>query len=293
MYEIIPLTKNNLYEFKKLNDLKNKFNEINKDFFEICDNKNPFQKFLEKRKIKLLKKDSCYIGYIWSENVKKSIYRIQSMFVINRNSNTLLEEYKLLLDSINGYSKLYYDCVKNSFNHKVLNTLSFIRSKGFLEMSLDLSDININPFDKPDYVSFKKVLIGHDEELRCFIQNAIFQSKDRIPLEPRDIYYDEIQDYYFGKGAILIKYGDNYIGYGQIILRNGTPYIVNFGIIQEFREKGYGKILLSYLLNILKENNYNKVNIHVDFNNYSAIKLYKYFGFEIKKETYTWVLNRL
>ncbi|MCY6958224.1 GNAT family N-acetyltransferase [Clostridium brassicae] len=291
MYEIIPLTKSNFYEFKKLNDLKDKFNEINKDFFEIYDSKNPFQKFLEKKKIKLLKNDSSYIGYIWSENVKKSIYRIQSMFVANINNDHILDEYKLLLDSINGYSKIYYDCVKNNFNHKILNTLNFIRAKGFFEMSLNLN--NITPFDKPDYVSFKKVLIGHDEELRCFIQNAIFESKDRIPLEPKDIYYDEIQDYYFAKGAILIKDGNNYIGYGQIIIRNGTPYIVNFGIIQEFRKKGYAKILLSYLLNILKDNNYNKVNIHVDFNNYSAIKLYKYFGFQIKKETYTWVLNKL
>ncbi len=127
-----------------------------------------------------------------------------------------------------------------------------------------------------------------DEKARCLLQNEIFKNDDRIPINIEDIYYDEAQEYYFDKGAIFIKFDNIPIGYGQIIIEDKVASIVNFGIIEKYRKKGYGKVFLRYLLNIAVDNEFSRVSLKVDSNNVVALNLYIALGFNIKKEFYTW-----
>ncbi|MCY6372547.1 GNAT family N-acetyltransferase [Clostridium ganghwense] len=286
MYELVTLTKNNINDFNKLNGLKSNFNKLNRDFFKVYHNQNGFQQFLQKRKVKLLKKNSDYIGYIWSENIRDTIYKIEAINVINDIQS--LEIYRLLINSIKLYSKIYYECEKNEYNFTLLKDLGFNKTSGMIEMTLNLDNFILPPSHQN--ITFQKLIKGKDEKLRCSIQNRIFEREDRIPLDIDDIYYDELQSYYYDDGAIFIKNGNTYIGYGQIIIKESVPYIVNFGLVKEWQNKGYGKLLLSHLLNILHNNSYKIVKIKVDPNNYTAIKLYKYFGFTKEKEIYTWIL---
>lgn len=289
MYELNYLNKSNMREFKKLNELRINFNNINKDFFCIYNKKNPVQKFLQKREIRLLKKDCNYIGYIWFSNIRNCNYKINSIII---NSNDI-NEYTMLINSLRNFSKLYYDCQENNYNYDILKKLGFKTEGCVLEMCIDLNTSSEKlVFNNNANISFKKVVKGVDEEIRCNIQNEIFQSYDRIPLDSNDIYYDEIQKYYFDEGAILFKKDDEYIGYGQIIIKNNQCYIVNFGIINEYRNKGYSKILLAYLLNIIKRNSYDKAYINVDSNNSVAVNLYKSFGFKTQFKTCKFILTQ-
>ena len=69
--------------------------------------------------------------------------------------------------------------------------------------------------------------------------------------------------------------------------------IVNFGIIEKYRKEGYGKVLLSYLLNIARDNDFSKISLKVDSNNVDAFKLYRSLGFNIKRELYTWQKTKI
>ncbi|MCY6356667.1 GNAT family N-acetyltransferase [Clostridium sp. ZS2-4] len=287
MYELVELNKNNINQFKGLNALKDEFNKSNKDFFEIYYKQNCFQQFLQKKKVRLLKKNSTYMGYIWCENFRKYIYRIQALNIIDNKH--LLEGYKTLIKSINNYSKIYYECEKNKYNFQLLEELGFYKINGIIEMTLVLD--KCIEFTVEKGISFKQLIKGIDEPLRCTLQNRIFKHKDRIPLDIDDIYYDEIQSYYYDDGAIFMKKDNDYIGYGQIIIKAGDPYIVNFGLLNNWRNKGYGKIFMCYLLKILYDKDFKIVKIKVEPNNFNAIKLYKDFGFTEERELYTWVLQ--
>lgn len=288
MYELVELNKNNINEFRELNALKDEFNKLNKDFFKIYHKQNYFHQFLQKKNVRLLKKDSIYIGYIWCENLRKYIYKIQALNIIN--DENLLEGYTTLIKYINGYSKIYYECEKNKYNFDTLEELGFNKINGIIQMTLTLD--NYIEFIVEKGITFKKMIKGIDESLRCTLQNRIFKREDRIPLDIDDIYYDEIQSYYYDDGAIFMKKYDDYIGYGQIIMKQSVPYIVNFGLLNKWRNKGYGKIFLSYLLKILYNNGFKIVKIKVEPNNFAAINLYKGFGFTEERELYTWILRK-
>lgn len=288
MYELVELNKSNLNEFKDLNASKDQFNKLNKDFFKIYYNQNCFQQFLQRKKVRLLKKNSVYMGYIWCENLRKYIYKIEALNIIN--DENLLDGYKTLIKYIGVYSKIYYECEKNEYNFGILEELGFCKTNGIIQMTLTLD--NYIEFMIEKGITFKKVIQGIDESLRCTLQNKIFKREDRIPLDIDDIYYDETQSYYYDDGAIFMKKNDDYIGYGQIIIKEDAPYIVNFGLLNKWRNKGYGKIFLSYLLKILYNNDFKIVKIKVESNNFGAINLYKSMGFTEERELYTWILTK-
>ncbi|MCS4470801.1 GNAT family N-acetyltransferase [Clostridium botulinum] len=69
------------------------------------------------------------------------------------------------------------------------------------------------------------------------------------------------------------------------MLENNIPFIVNFGILSNFRKEGYGKVLLNHILNKLKIKGFKKVMIRVSSENEIALNLYKSLGFYHIKKT--------
>ena len=284
MYKLCNLNKYNLSEFKKLEMLKQNFNKLNKDFFEIYSKLNPFLQYLLRKKIRLLKCKDFYIGYIWIEEKENNSCNISSMYVTE--TTDLIKAYSYLIGSLRGYSLLTYECEKNDYNFSLLESLGFKVGKGIVDMEINLKEKM--QLELAENVSFKTVTIGKDEDLRCLLQNKIFYQDDRIPLEIEDIYYDEMQEYYCNDGAIFIKLGELFIGYGQIIIKGNEPYIVNFGLLPSYQNKGYGKLLLKYLLNICYSKGKYKVKIRVSASNLSALSLYKSVGFKEKFNKVKW-----
>lgn len=291
MYECVGLNKRNLICFEELNKLRYEFNTLNGDFFEIYNKCNFAQQVFLRRRVKLLKDDSKYIGYIWSDmNGKNSCY-INAISVLKAIDNikiTML--YKTLIDTIKRNCAIIYRCESNNYNYEILKDIGFRKREGTLVLYSNVSK-NI-PFYLNDELEFETLKRERDEQKRCEIQNEVFRDDNRVPLSIEDIYFDQVQSYYFDKGAVFLKKDGEYIGYGQIIIEDSIPTIVNFGILKEYRGNGYSKAFLSHLLKIIKDTGFKDVKIKVKNSNIPAISLYEKLGFKIRNEVCIWELKK-
>ncbi|MBU3126434.1 GNAT family N-acetyltransferase [Clostridium tagluense] len=289
MYKSISLTLKNINKFRKISQFNTNFSLSNQDFFQLYDNSNIIQKMFLRKNVNLLLEKNTYIGYIWFEKHNKHHSSINSINVIGDNNS--IYYYETLIGPLKNDSLITYECEDNAVNIDILSKLGFIRAKGFMELEKQCTEYISTA--QPKNISFSIVEKDKDEKARCLLQNDIFNNDDRIPIDIEDIYYDEAQEYYFDKGAIFIELDKIPIGYGQIIIEDKVAIIVNFGIVRKYRKEGYGKVLLCYLLNIARENDFSKVSLKVDSNNVDAFRLYSSLGFNIKRELYTWEKTRL
>lgn len=282
MYVCELLTKNSLNSIKELNTNRYEFNIHNEDFFQVYYTKGLLGKMLLRKNVYILKKNNKCIGYLWRSEDGGNHYHIHSLNIVKSECN---EENLLKLISVFKYkNKACFMCKNNGYNIKLLESIGFKKKLGTFQMECALSNEEV--FVTPRHIEFKTFQRGKDEEIRCFIQNEVFKNETRKPLTVKDIIFDQCQDYYFPKGTVFIKIQDKYIGYGQIIIDNSIPLIVNVGILKKYRNNGYGEVLIKYLLNIGREFNFNKVRIKVDWNNDSALNLYKKCGFKVLEEDY-------
>ncbi len=287
MYYCVRLSKQNFDIFKKLNKSNKNFNVLNKNFFETYNKSNFATQIMLKRKVRLLRKDFEYIGYVWFDMKDKNNCSINSLN-IPKSSSYL--PYKILVDTLRNNCNISYLCEDNQYNFEILKNIGFQRKDGTLMLSYDIKDHM--PLIQQDGLEFEIFKIGTDEKRRCDIQNEVFKDNVRAPLTLDDIYFDEIQNYYVHKGSVFLKKHGEYIGYGQIIIEDNMPLIVNFGILKEYRGNGYSKSLISYLLNIVKYNNFDEVKIKVKASNIIALNLYKNLGFRTISQRYKWELKK-
>jgi GNAT superfamily N-acetyltransferase len=295
MYNLTNLTLKSINSFRKINQDNSNFNLSNKDFFDEYDNSNIIQKMFLRKNVNLLfeegdkKLENSYIGYIWYEKHGKHYSSINSINVIG--GNDLVNCYKALISPLVSNSLITYECECNDVNVDILSMLGFKKAKGLMELEKQCT--GYHNVQVPKDVTFSIIEKNKDEQLRCNLQNEIFKNKNRIPINVEDIYYDEAQEYYINKGSIFINLYGMPIGYGQVIVEDNVAIIVNFGIIEKYRKEGYGKVLLSYLLNVAMDNNFNKVALKVDANNVPALNLYLTLGFNIKRELYTFEKTKI
>lgn len=286
MYSWEILNKWNLKYLVYLNSKRQNFNSLNKDFMDEFKKDNMIKKILIKKNVHLLKYDDKYIGFIWAKKEdSKENYSINSIemckeFFLDINT------YNLLLKSFKSAKSFTYKCEKNLYNYEILKKLKFEEVEGNFELEINLKKyFELKPFDNVKVEALAKF---KEEEVRCCIQNEVFHKDGRIPISVDDIYYDETQDYYVDDGSLFIKLNNKAIGYGQLIFKDGVPFVVNFGLLHEYRGNGYGKYFLQYMLNYTKSIGYERAYIKVDINNFVAINLYKSVGFVETKECCTW-----
>lgn len=301
MYNLINLTLKNINNFRQLNQFSSSFSLSNEDFFQQYDSSNIIQKMLLRKNVILLTKEtqnkedrekksaSNYVGYIWFEKHNKRHSSIKSINV--SQGNDFVNCYKILISSLVNSNLITYECEGNEVNVDILYKIGFKRISGLMELEKQCNEYKDATI--AEEITFSMVEKNKDENQRCLLQNEIFQNNDRIPINIEDIYYDEAQGYYFDKGAVFIKRCGIPIGYGQIIVEDNVATIVNFGIKGKYRKEGYGKVLLSYLLNVAMDNNFNKVGLKVDANNIPALNLYLSLGFNIKREVYTFEKTKI
>ncbi|WP_333859842.1 GNAT family N-acetyltransferase [Clostridium sp.] len=292
MYECVSLVKRNLNCFKKLNSERRLFNNLNKDFFEVYDKSNFAKQIFLRRTVKLLRNNFDYIGYIWTDIICKNVYNINAMNVAVAITDEKEDSkpYVYLISTIKKHCILKYLCEDNTYNSILLENIGFEKKEGTLVLFREIhGSVDLGIGENLNFEMFKK---GKDEQKRCIIQNEIFHEQNRIPLILEDIYMEQLQSYYFEEGSVFLKRNKEYIGYGQIIIENDIPVIVNFGIIQKYRGRGYSKYLLSYLLNIIYQNDFHKTVIKVRNSNYKALNLYKSVGFKVRKERFNWELEK-
>ncbi|MEN8076266.1 GNAT family N-acetyltransferase [Clostridioides difficile] len=299
----------NFENFKSLNLERFSQDNYDKNFFEYYENEKFFLKIFLKKFVKLFIYEKEVIGYIWYEVPVEIPVRVWSLYVKPKYIDLLTSD---ILNSFNN-TILSYETSDDKTNNLMLLKLGFKKIKPSVLMSMNLENYNrkkqidklindltynssllvkLNSLYNSNMnslkISIEKVKLNKDEELRCKIQNSIFSASTRVPLEVQDIENDIEQDYYIEDLSLFIKLNNIAIGYGQIIYNRDMYTVVNFGLINEFRGYGFGKILLNNLITSAKSMNINELFIRVEENNYSALKLYNWIGFTPKSIINRW-----
>jgi len=249
--------------------------EIMDNLSSIISNTSFLKRFLLWKNIKFLKINNDYVGFIWFNKIEKNKYRINSMRLVSKYDS--ISNYEILLSIIKMDSSITCFCKDSDFEYNILQELGFKKKDTIMEMKKSLD--NHPPLQSIQDVSFYRFTRNKDEKLRCNIQNLVFGDLCRPPISEEDILYEQRQSYYIEEGCIFIKFRNKTVGYGQIILDKNKIYIVNFGILKDFRRQGLGESLLGYLLDIAKALNYNEVYLKCNLDNNKALNLYLSNGF--------------
>lgn len=99
---------------------------------------------------------------------------------------------------------------------------------------------------------------------------------DEKEIEAFSVMEENIDDTY------MIEVKNNIIGKIRIEYSEDSAYIYGFGILPDFRGKGYGKEALKKSLCLISEKNITDIGLDVECKNSNALNLYKSCGFEEK-----------
>jgi len=284
MYKLETLNNSNLNLINNFNIT----NEYKEELIDICTNKNIFKKLLFGKNIKFIKSDDKYIGFMWFTKLQHQSYKIHCIKIITQYST--IEYYKELFKFFN-----YCDSIaisdNNNLDKNLLVNLGFVIEKTIVEMKNNVDVVKKLVYDEG--ISFNTFTEGKDEGHRCSIQNIVFDSINRQLISEEDIIYEKYQKHYIPEGCIFIKYHHMPVGYGQLIKKDNKVYIANFGILPQYRQRGYGKLLLRHMLNIAHSLGFNEIYLKCDSNNVAAVKLYKSEGFNSLETCYEYKRNKL
>ncbi|WP_346886029.1 GNAT family N-acetyltransferase [Clostridium sp. UBA4395] len=271
MYRLETLNNSNLNFINEF-DITNEYKE---ELIEICTNKNIFKKLLLGKNIKYIKSQQKYIGFLWYSKLQYQVYKIHCIKFIPEYST--FEYYKEVFKFFNSCNSIIIS-ENNNLNTTLLIELGFSVERAIIEMGRDINSYEEQNND--ENISFATFKEGKDEKHRCLIQNKVFDSANRQSINKEDIIYEKYQNYYIPEGCIFIKHKEVNVGYGQLIKKDSKIYIANFGILPEYRGKGYGKKLLKYIVNIAHDLGNSKIYLKCDKKNIEAVNLYIGEGFK-------------
>lgn len=274
MIRVEKLSTDNFKSFSDLLEEARNKNKYLRDFFRFYDNKSFIFRYIVRKMVYLIKFNETYIGYIWMESPSYESSKASDIYIKDEYIKYFTGKLLLILKT----NILTLECFENEYSKKLLKALDMIPIRKTYLMKLE--NYKNEEIKLPDNLSFSIYKRKKDANIRCKIQNDIFFDNARVPLTVEDIYYDEKQDYFLDDLSLFLKYNDTEIGYGQIIYSRNMNLIVNFGIIDKYRGKGYGRILINKLIQLAFENNIKDLYIRVDVNNRKAINLYRSIGFE-------------
>lgn len=280
------LNKDNFENFYILLNERKELIPYQPDFYEYYKNKTIFQRFFIKKLVRLLVYNNEYIGYVWFDSYSRKSARIKDMYVKPEyikyvNSNT----FKIIKSNI-----IICETFESDYSVELCRALDLDRYKNTELMILRNADNNSYTY-KTDAI-FRPYIIKRDQKLRKNIQNKIFNSDGREPITTADIAYEEEQEYFIYDLCCFIKAQNNEIGYGQIIISRGTYSIVNLGIIENYRNKGYGHDLVIKLIELANKKGITELFIRVEESNNIAKKLYESLGFNEVGKISNWIWTK-
>lgn len=247
-----------------------------KEFSYFSDFKGGLFKYIISSQCYYFNKNDSIIGlFLVNTKIKETYYApvdkngislFRLIYTLNTNFN--LNGYTL---SIN-HKKLNPQLYKKYFSANIIENYKFMR--------LNTNEINYDLLKKDENLVFRKMVINKEEPIRVMLQNKIFSnSAGRRELTLLEVYNEEGRSSFLKDMCFILEAAEKPAGYGQILITEGEYYLVNFGIINEYRNKGYGRYFLERIAQASKLNGIEQLNLCVDNNNIPAVKLYKELGF--------------
>lgn len=188
----------------------------------------------------------------------------------------------------NGLFKKLFDlaideCHKRSFNKLLL--LSDGRSNSGIEFingvygKYDFSEYRMKLLNKTsleiiNFISLRKAVSLDGKEIGR--QNAVFFNDS----ENCECFVEEEEE--LNNITYMVELNEVSIGKIRVEYSDNSAFISGFGILPNFRGKGYGKAALIAALHLINERNINEIELDVECKNNTALNLYKECGFQEK-----------
>lgn len=255
------------------------------NFYKYYNSKSFMYKYFIRKLVRLIKFNNEYIGYIWIESFTSKSVRVADIYIKDRYIEYVNEKFPIIFKS----DLVVFESFEDTNILSIVKQFKMTRIRLTKLMMMDTHISYKNTKFRAEFDMFRK---NKDEKRRRDIQNLIFNEDSRVPLSTQDIFFDEKQDYYVDDLCVFIKVDNKTIGYGQVIYNREVFMIVNFGIIEEYRSKGYGRELIIKLIELSNEKGIDNLYIRVDDNNILAKKLYTSVGFNEVGNFTTWLWSK-
>ena len=129
-----------------------------------------------------------------------------------------------------------------------------------------------------DSLAIKKITNTDLDILKNFIQNSGDSQKTFRYYEKRD--FEIISNHIL---TVLLFFNNKAIAYGHLEKEDDKVWL-GIMVSESEKGKGFGKVIMSYLISFCKENKFSNIFLTVDKNNLNAIFLYQKFDFKIVSE---------
>ncbi len=175
------------------------------------------------------------------------------------------------------------ECEKRNFNKNLLlsdgksnSGIEFIKS---VDGDYDFSEYRMRLLNKTTSevispINLRKAEKHEGKEIAR--QNAIFFND----LEGTDSFEEE--ENLSTEITYMIELKEEVIGKIKVDYRESSAFIFGFGILPDFRGKGYGRAALKSAIELINEKNIDEIELDVECKNNTALNLYKSCGFEEK-----------
>ncbi|WP_166636347.1 GNAT family N-acetyltransferase [Fonticella tunisiensis] len=201
--------------------------------------------------------------------VTNQIYFFSLMHILKKNFN--LEGYIFKFTYKNG---IKIDTYRKYFKFNIISNIK--------NMQCDIGKLN-NIYSFPDDIRVRKLDISRKDEiyLRLELQNKVFGGKNgRQNLTIDEVIEEQKNPRFLRNMCFVLEINSVPAGYGQILIIDNLYHLVNFGVIPEFRRKGYGYYFLLGIIEECKKYEIEELYLTVDNMNHSAVNLYKKIGFK-------------
>ena len=263
----------------------------------------------------LLIKDEQILGWLGLERVTENIGEINRWhpFVIQETDRDIVAQQ--LVSKINIYAQ------ENGINRMEVSfgglsetnlgtykqRQSWYESEGWKKLE-DNTFMDVNPKDIvidepgiPEGFKLRPLLdVDNDVLFRCYHESFttgqatwIYDMTEKQRRQEFEKLFDRSQQ--INKPASLIVEKEREIvGFALVISRsNEEEHLESIGVLSSVRGRGLGKLMISRIIEVLYNQNINRLTLGVDPINIPAVKLYEKLGFKLvsRTATYSWKPN--
>lgn len=275
--------KNQLLAYKK-------FNALNENLYKRYGESSLFNKIQYRSGTKILWEGLDPLMILWTEtrnyNAKlRCLIPLQKEEVLLRMPlEEIMPAFHEALPKHLDVHQFEYITTDEPFNENILQRMGFMYRRGLLRMARSLKDVPMNP----EEIILEKVQIEKIKD-RVALQNVIFDNKYRIPLTVTDVLLEISKKTYVPDLSFFLVEEEHFIGYGQITKQPEGFFLVNFGLVPEYRNQGKSKGFLLEILRKAREYGVDEVFLDVNEDNIRAKRLYEEMGFHLETNTCTWL----
>ena len=240
----------------------------NNCYYSLYELKNNTYTLLEEPKADSVENCLNYLNYKYSNSVitfngdvslyKELIENTSKNFILLESTNTQFNNVKINSNNIDVYNLGIAGFNKFNKNGKDENLLPLYLKKTQAQRQLEGKSISIETMQTSD--------LDH-------LDISKFDDFWNI-----DILKDELKSQ--NSEFVCAKIENKVVGFAGIKIVLDTADIMNIAVKEDYRRQGIATLLLNNILDICNEKNIKTINLEVNEENFSAIRLYQKFGFK-------------